>query len=129
MTDKTTRRHLLRRWTQAFAVAATGAAIGTPCPNAAGIGDAAQLQVDAPAQVAAGKPLTVRLTVPANGGAEAPHWLEVWLIDREGQRLLSRMELGGAAVTATLTLTLQRSATLRVRDMRGRILQRRIQVR
>jgi hypothetical protein len=122
---KTTRRNLLRQW-------APSALLGMAGATAFSIADAQPiadgLQVEVPIQVKAGKPFPIRLTLPAKSGANS-QWAEVWLLDGQGQKLLARLELGDASATVTLTATLHRPTTLRVRDTQGQVIERRIQVR
>ena len=122
---KTTRRNLLRQWAPSMLLgvaSATALSASDAAPKPSG------LQVEMPSQVKAGEAFLVRLTLPAKGGI-ASQWVEVWAMDKQGRKLLARLELGDASATVALSVTLHRPTTLRVRDTQGKVIERRIQVR
>ncbi len=86
-----------------------------------------RLQVHSPERIKAGQPFSLQIVVPKlNCVGEETRWVELWLDDK----YLGRWELTGLthAATLSITLSLDRSATLRVRDFYGRVLVKRLRV-
>lgn len=124
MTNKTKRRTLLRQTSKAFLVGAMTITAANPRTLDK---DSQPLQVVAPDRVRAGEPFTLQVSVPKVKFAEdETHWFEIWL----GSKYLGRFEIANPTVNAsmTVTLTLNRSTTLRVRDFYGRTVVRKLVV-
>ncbi|MCX7643592.1 MAG: hypothetical protein N2116_07295 [Armatimonadetes bacterium] len=116
MTGKTKRRTLLRHAAKAALV---GAMSITPIGAQALDKNLEPLQVTVPELVRSGEPFTLQVFVPKFKFAnEETRWVEAWL----GRKYLGRFEIASPTINAslTLTLTLTRSTTLRVRDFYGR---------
>jgi hypothetical protein len=121
---KTKRRTLLRQASKAFLV---GAMSITATNSHALDKDSEPLQVVVPDKVRAGEPFTLQVSVPKVKFAENETcWFEIWL----GRKYLGRFEIANPTVNAsmTITLTLNRSTTLRVRDLYGRTVVRKLLV-
>ncbi|MFN4178754.1 MAG: hypothetical protein ACK4I8_00435 [Armatimonadota bacterium] len=124
MTNKTKRRTLLRQASKAFLVGAIS--ITATNPHALDK-DSQPLQVVTPDRVRAGEPFTLQVSVPkVKFAGDETRWFEMWL----GRKYLGRFEISNPTVNAsmTITLTLNRSTTLRVRDFYGRTVVRKLVV-
>jgi len=124
MTGKTKRRTLLRQASKAFLVGALGiASTGARSVDK----NSEPLQVTAPDRVKSGEPFTVQVSVPeVNLSGDETRWVEAWL----GRKYLGRFEIATSVSNAslTITLTLTRSTTLRVRDFYGRTVVKKLTV-
>ncbi len=86
-----------------------------------------RLQVHLPERIKTGQPFSLQIVVPKlNCVGEETRWVELWL----DEKYLGRWELTGLAhaTTLSITLSLDCSATLRVRDFYGRVLIKRLRV-
>ena len=121
---KTKRRTLLRRATKAVLAGAMGiTAVGAQAVDK----NSEPLQVSVPERVKAGEPFTLRVFVPkVKFVGDETRWVEAWL----GRKYLGQFEIANPTVNASLslTLTLTRSTTLRVRDFYGRTVVKRLLV-
>ncbi len=129
MPKRTSRRTLLRQLPVALAgamsITAANAGFRNEKPNPS---TAEPLEVIAPDRIAARQPFALQVRLPqVECGSEGTRWVELWL----GKQYLGRWEMAGpvSAASVTVTLTLSRSATLRVRDFYGRVVTKRLQVR
>lgn len=124
MTGKTKRRTLLRHATKAVLA---GAMSITSLSAQAVDKNSEPLRVTVPERIKAGEPFTLQVSVPKLKFAEGEtRWVEVWL----GRGYLGRFEVANPTTNAslTLTLTLTRPTTLRVRDFYGRVIVKKLLV-
>ncbi len=124
MTNKTKRRTLLRQ----AAKAVLAGAMGITGFGAQAVDENPEpLKVTVPERVKAGEPIALQVSMPRLKFArDETLWFEVWL----GRRYLGRFEIANPSINAslTITITLTRSTTLRVRDFYGRTVVRKLLV-
>ncbi len=128
MPKRTSRRTLLRQLpvalVGAMSIATTDAAFRSEKREAT----AEPLEVIVPNRIAARQPFTLQVRLPqVECESESTRWVELWL----GKQYLGRWEMAVpvSAASITVTLTLSRSSTLRVRDFYGRVVTKRLRVR
>lgn len=124
MTGKTKRRALLRFATNAVLAGAISiTSVGTQAIDKS----LEPLQVTVPERIKAGEPFTIQVSAPeVKLAKDETRWVEAWL----GRKYLGRFEITNPTVNAslTLTITLDRSTTLRVRDFYGRTIVKKLLV-
>ncbi len=118
------RRSLLRN---AVKAALVGAMSITASETATPKRTCEPIKVNAPEIIKAGEPFALQLSVSnVDCNGEVAMWFEVWL----GQKYLGRFEIAEPMARAefNLTITLNRSVKLKVRDYYGRTVIKRLNV-